>query len=362
MKSGALVLAVCVVDVFSAENDIKMNWGKIEDMSTDFSMRGENMPLHRNRFDIQVDGHLQLNVMAEQFKITAVPTVAVSAPPPKGWGHHGRNYREPLIPQFIKDSGKSGQVEMMFDGPSGIVAIRTSGSMVDRQEGPLDGMAVSDSVCFTMKVPPGLIPPSAQFAPMLKGGEQQAEHMANLFPHTVDGDVATYSHTTGLPEPNGPNWPYSEIQLKMHTDGTPISFNAQERCDEPCVPYVDPRMFHDSITFSNWTRGTGDIQSFDCKDATELMAKPAAMAYMALFQVMTDTLAQNRGTEWLAAGLPDFSLLLAEESTSGAGTSGSSLLAVSIASALSGGAFVLMLVKVMSGRKTLREQPLLSHC
>lgn len=178
------------------------------------------------------------------------------APPPL-WGAH-----------------MHGNGEFLFDGPSGIAAVRARAA-VNAQTGPLGPL----EFCVKVKLPPTMIPPTAMVKPMLEQAEQRADAvMAHLPPHqdvTIDDEqVAVWSEPMGPPGSGAPTG-----YVGFRHNGAPFGAG---------VVAPSNGQWHPFIKFPTWKEGAGEMKHFSCSasastSAAMLVSDPQASKLLEVF-------------------------------------------------------------------------------
>jgi len=306
----ALLPALIVAADVKQAQDVKVDWEKLTDFSTDVSASVQNQwgPDRVEVKGLNLTGHIQFDLANERLKVTVRSTFDLAQGP-------------------IDVQGQ-GVSELYFDPKHGahIKESATLHSALGSQE---------VAYCIKTDVPAGKVPPGGMLQAMLEAKEPMVEQSLNAAPHTcvgtpcMDGDLVYSTLAPG-------------VTLTIEPDGTPVSVIASEG---------------GQINFKNWKKGAGEMEEPHCVEQSPANVMPSISLIM--MDAVSDQLVQSVPMHPLGKHLARLTVLLQEKRLQVPSEPAWHSAVLPFVAGMSGAAVVLAFVKVMAGKR-VHSEPLLS--
>jgi len=316
-----IVLAALVAPVYSAPEQIVVNWKKLTDFSTQYEINLVNVanpPQYaRQVFNVtaQITGTINLDVKGEEVSITSEGLLTlnkrVDGPYPKPRKYGGMVTEMPAGVQ-VKGSGA-----FAFSRSKGGGSVKAAAATNNYH-----GFQASTDFCVSVHVPVGILPPGGALMSMIGSKESRVSQALNQMPHEdvdeylLHGDGTMDTDATSVAKFTAPDHGESSAFFEIQHDGTPLRFQEEgaaeyQKCEDNCQ-YCNTHQCHSyeeyiqncceyvvygadmsvSAEFKDWTEGAGEVDTFECAEglSTDLEAHPEALLPMLAFEHLVKNL------------------------------------------------------------------------
>jgi hypothetical protein len=295
---------VALLPALIVAQDVKVDWDKLTDFSTDVSasVQNKNGPEGVEVKDLKLTGHIQFDLGNERLKVTVRSTFDLA----------------------------QGPIDVQGQGVSELYFDPTHGAHIKESATLHSALGGSQEVAYCIKtdVPPGKVPPGAMLQQMVEAKEPMVEQSLNGAPHTVDGPDVVY------------RTPYGTITIEP--DGTPVSAIVNEG---------------GQLTFKNWKKGAGEIKEPHCVEQSPANVMPSISLIM--MDAVSDQMVQSAPMHPLGKHLARLTVLLQEKRLQVPSEPAWHSAVLPFVAGMSGAAVVLAFVKVIAGKR-VHSEPLLS--